>query len=147
MRKASIAVVLAVVYIDMLGIGLAFPILPKLIRQFEHGDFARASVIFGLLAGAYAVMQFAIAPLLGAVSDRVGRRPVLLIALFGMGINYLVLALAPSLVWLAIGRLIAGAMGATFSTAGAYLADITPPEKRAQSFGLIGAAFGFGFIT
>jgi DHA1 family tetracycline resistance protein-like MFS transporter len=146
-RKASIAVVLAVVYIDMLGIGLAFPILPKLIRQFEHGDFARASVIFGLLGGAYAFMQFAIAPLLGAVSDRVGRRPVLLIALFGMGINYLVLALAPSLAWLAVGRLVAGAMGATFSTAGAYMADITPPEKRAQSFGLIGAAFGFGFIT
>ena len=111
------------------------------------GSRASASVIFGVLAGAYAFMQFLIAPLLGAVSDRFGRRPVLLIALFGMGINYLVLAAAPSLVWLAVGRLVAGAMGATFSTAGAYIADITPPEKRAQSFGLIGAAFGFGFIT
>jgi MFS transporter, DHA1 family, tetracycline resistance protein len=146
-HRARIAVVLAVVYIDMLGIGLAFPILPKLIQRLEHGDVSRASVIFGVLAGAYAFMQFLIAPLLGAVSDRFGRRPVILIALLGMGINYLVLAVAPNLAWLAIGRIVAGAMGATFATAGAYLADITPPEKRAQSFGLIGAAFGFGFIT
>jgi MFS transporter, DHA1 family, tetracycline resistance protein len=145
-QRARIAVVLSVVVIDMLGIGLAFPILPKLIQHFVQGDFARASVIYGLLGGAYAFMQFLVAPLLGAISDRVGRRPVLLLALFGMGINYLVLTFAPDLMWLAIGRIIAGAMGATYSTAGAYMADITPPEKRAQSFGLIGAAFGFGFI-
>ncbi len=141
------AVVLAVVCIDMLGIGLAFPVLPKLIQQFEHEDFARASVIFGLLGGGYAFMQFLFAPFLGALSDRFGRRPVILLALFGMGINYLAIALAPSLAWLAAGRLVAGLMGATFSTAGAYMADVTPPEKRAQNFGLIGAAFGFGFIT
>ena len=146
-RRASVALVLAVVYIDMLGLGLAFPILPRLIQHFEGGDFSRASWIFGLIAAAYALMQFLFAPVLGALSDRFGRRPIILLALLGMGINYLVMAVAPSIAWLVAGRLIAGAMGATFSTANAYLADITPPEKRAQSFGLVGAAFGFGFIT
>jgi len=146
-RRANVALVLAVVYVDMLGIGLAFPLLPRLVQRFEGGNFSRASWIFGLLAAAYALLQFLLAPMLGALSDRFGRRPVLLLSLFGMGINYLVLAMAPSLAWLAVGRIIAGAMGASYSTANAYLADITPPEKRAQSFGLIGAAFGFGFIT
>lgn len=145
-RVRTIAV-LAVVYIDMLGIGLAYPILPKLIEQFERGNVSRASFIFGILAGAYALMQFLLAPALGALSDRYGRRPIILLSLLGMGINYVLLGLAPNLIWLAAGRLISGAMGASFSTANAYLADITPPEKRAQSFGLIGAAFGFGFIT
>lgn len=145
-RLPTIAVV-GVVYIDMLGIGLAFPVLPKLIELFEGGDVARASVIFGLLASAYALMQFLLAPVLGALSDWYGRRPIILLALLGMGINYVLLGFAPNLLWLAAGRLISGAMGASFSTANAYLADITPPEKRAQSFGLIGAAFGFGFIT
>jgi DHA1 family tetracycline resistance protein-like MFS transporter len=145
-RVRTIAV-LAVVYIDMLGIGLAYPILPKLIEQFERGDVSRASFIFGLLAGAYSLMQFLLAPALGALSDRHGRRPIILLSLLGMGINYVLLGFAPNLIWLAAGRLISGAMGASFSTANAYLADITPPEKRAQSFGLIGAAFGVGFIT
>lgn len=146
-RKASLVVVLSVVYIDMLGIGLAFPVLPKLIEQFEGGDISRASYIVGALAAAYSLMQFLCAPLIGALSDRFGRRPVILLALAGMAINYLLLAFAPVLLLFALGRMIAGAFGATFSAAGAYLADITPPEKRAQSFGLIGAAFGFGFIT
>ena len=146
-RNANLAVVLAIVYVDMLGIGLAFPVLPQLIRQFAHGDFSRASWIYGLIAAAYALMQFLLAPVLGGLSDRFGRRPVLLLALLGMGINYLVLAVAPNIGWLIAGRLVAGTMGASYSTASAYLADITPPEKRAQSFGLIGAAFGFGFIT
>ncbi len=146
-RRASVVVVIAVVYLDMLGLGLAFPVLPKLVEQFEHGDISRASYVVGLLSAAYSLMQFLLAPLLGSLSDRFGRRPVILLALLGMGANYFLLALAPTLVWLAAGRMIAGAMGATYSTAAAYLADITPPEKRAQSFGLIGAAFGFGFIT
>ena len=145
--RFSLLVVLSVVYIDMLGIGLAFPVLPRLIEQFEGGDVSRASYIYGLLAAAYSLMQFLLAPLLGALSDRFGRRPVLLLALVGMAINYLLLAFAPTLALFAVGRMIAGAFGATFTAAGAYLADITPPEKRAQSFGLIGAAFGFGFIT
>jgi DHA1 family tetracycline resistance protein-like MFS transporter len=145
--RFALIVVLSVVYIDMLGIGFAFPVLPRLIEEFEGGDVSRASYIYGLLAAAYSLMQFLLAPLLGALSDRFGRRPVILLALVGMGINYLLLAFAPTLALFALGRMIAGAFGATFTAAGAYLADITPPEKRAQSFGLIGAAFGFGFIT
>jgi MFS transporter, DHA1 family, tetracycline resistance protein len=145
--KLRLVVVLSVVYIDMLGIGLAFPVLPRLIEQFEGGDVSRASYIYGALAAAYSLMQFLFAPLVGALSDRYGRRPVILLALAGMGLNYIVLAYAPSLWLFALGRMVAGAFGATFTAAGAYLADVTPPEKRAQSFGLIGAAFGFGFIT
>jgi DHA1 family tetracycline resistance protein-like MFS transporter len=145
--RASLVVVLSVVYIDMLGIGLAFPVLPRLIEQFEGGDVSRAAYIYGALAAAYSLMQFLFAPLIGALSDRYGRRPVLLLALVGMGVNYLLLAYAPTLALFAVGRMVAGAFGATFTAAGAYLADVTPPEKRAQSFGLIGAAFGFGFIT
>ena len=145
--RSSLLVVLSVVYIDMLGLGLAFPVLPRLIEQFEGVDVSRASYIYGALAAAYSVMQFLLAPLLGALSDRFGRRPVILLALVGMGINYLLLAFAPTLALFALARMIAGALGATFTAAGAYLADITPPEKRAQAFGLIGAAFGVGFIT
>jgi MFS transporter, DHA1 family, tetracycline resistance protein len=145
--KVRLAVVLSVVYIDMLGIGLAFPVLPRLIEQFEGGDISRASYIYGGLAAAYSAMQFLCAPLIGVLSDRYGRRPVILLALVGMGVNYFLLAFAPSLWLFALGRMVAGAFGATFTAAGAYIADTTPPEKRAQSFGLIGAAFGFGFIT
>ena len=145
--KPRLLVVLSVVYIDMLGIGLAFPVLPRLIEQFEGGDVSRAAYIYGALASSYALMQFLFAPLIGSLSDRYGRRPVILLALVGMGVNYVLLAFAPSLWLFALGRMVAGAFGATFTAAGAYLADITPPEKRAQAFGLIGAAFGFGFIT
>ena len=147
MRNIRLILVLAVVYIDMLGIGLAYPILPKLVQQFQHGDVARASYIVGLLASAYSLSQFFFAPLLGALSDRFGRRLVLLTSLGGSAVSYLLMAVAPGLAVLAAARLVAGVMGGSFSTAGAYIADITPPEKRAQSFGLIGAAFGFGFIT
>jgi MFS transporter, DHA1 family, tetracycline resistance protein len=145
--RLRLVVVLSVVYIDMLGLGLAFPVLPRLIEEFEGGSVSRAAYIYGALAAVYSLMQFLLAPLLGALSDRHGRRPVILLALVGMAINYLLLALAPTLWLFALGRMIAGAFGATFSAAAAYLADTTPPEKRAQSFGLIGAAFGFGFIT
>jgi MFS transporter, DHA1 family, tetracycline resistance protein len=137
--RVRLAIVLSVVYIDMLGIGLAFPVLPRLIESFE-GSVSRASYIYGALAAAYSLMQFLFAPLLGSLSDRYGRRPVILLALVGMGVNYVLLAFAPTLWLFALGRMVAGAFGATFSAAGAYLADITPPEKRAQSFGLIGAA-------
>lgn len=138
---------MAVVYIDMLGIGLAYPILPKLVQQFQHGNVSDASYISGFLASAYSLMQFFFAPLFGALSDRYGRRPIVLTSLGGSAISYMIMAFAPGLFLLAAARLIAGIMGGSFSTAAAYLADITPPEKRAQSFGLIGAAFGFGFIT
>ena len=145
--KFRLVIVLSVVYIDMLGVGLAFPVLPRLIEQFEGGDISLASYIYGGLAAAYSAMQFLCAPLIGALSDRYGRRPVILLALAGMGVNYFLLAFAPSLWLFALGRMVAGAFGATFTAAGAYVADTTPPEKRTQSFGLIGAAFGFGFIT
>src|SRR5262245_6607158 len=145
--KVRLAVVLSVVYIDMLGLGLAFPVLPRLIAQFEGGNISLASYIYGGIAAEYSVMQILWSPLIGLLSDLYGRRPVILLALVGMGVNYFLLASAPSLWLFAVGRMIAGAFGATFTAAGAYLADITPPEKRAQSFGLIGAAFGFGFIT
>ncbi len=147
MRNVRLIIVLAVVYIDMLGVGLAYPILPKLVQHFENGDVSNASYVVGLLASGYAVMQFLFAPMIGAVSDRFGRRLVILSSLAGSTIAYFLMASAPGLALLAVARLIAGAMGGSFSTAGAYIADITPPEKRSQSFGLIGAAFGFGFIT
>lgn len=146
-RRASVAFVIAVVYVDMLGIGLAFPVLPKLVEQLLRGDISRAAYVVGLLSSAYALMQFLLSPALGALSDRYGRRPVILLGLLGMGANYFLLAFAPTLLWLAVARLISGATGATYSTATAYLADVTPPEKRAANFGLIGAAFGVGFIT
>jgi DHA1 family tetracycline resistance protein-like MFS transporter len=145
--KASVAVVLAVVYVDMLGIGLAYPVLPKLIEQFRHGDLSSASYYFGAFAALFSAAQFICAPFIGVLSDRYGRRWVILPALIGSGIAYMVTSFAPSLLVLAAARVIAGMFGGSYSTAGAYLADITPPEKRAQSFGLIGAAFGFGFIT
>jgi DHA1 family tetracycline resistance protein-like MFS transporter len=147
LRNVRLVLVLAVVYIDMLGIGLAYPILPRLVQQFQHGNVSRASYIVGLLASAYSLAQFFFAPLLGALSDRFGRRLIILSSLGGSAVTYLMMAVAPGLAVLAVARVIAGVMGGSFSTAGAYIADITPPEKRAQNFGLIGAAFGFGFIT
>ncbi len=146
-RRASVAFVIAVVYIDMLGLGLAFPVLPKLVEQLYRGDVSRAAYMVGLLSSGYALMQFLLSPALGALSDRYGRRPVILLGLAGMGANYFLLAFAPTLAWFFAARLISGATGATYTTAAAYLADITPPEKRAANFGLIGAAFGVGFIT
>lgn len=147
MRNVRLILVLAVVYIDMLGVGLSFPILPKLVQQFQSGDVSKASYIVGLIASAFALMQFFVAPLFGALSDRYGRRPVILLSLAGSAVSYLLMAFAPNLILLAGARLFAGAMAGSSSTAGAYVADITPPERRAQSFGLIGAMFGFGFIT
>jgi DHA1 family tetracycline resistance protein-like MFS transporter len=146
-RNIRLIIVLAVVYIDMLGIGLAYPILPKLVEHFEHGDVSNAAYVVGFLASGFSLMQFLFAPFIGALSDRFGRRLVILLSLAGSALAYMLMAAAPGLAYLAAARLIAGAMGGSFTTAGAYIADITPPEKRAQSFGLIGAAFGFGFIT
>lgn len=147
LRNVRLVLVLAVVYIDMLGVGLAFPILPKIVQQLQHGDVSKASYVVGLIASAFALMQFFVAPLFGALSDSYGRRPLLLFSLVGSALSYLLMAVAPNLILLAAARLLAGAMAGSSTTAGAYIADITPPEKRAQSFGLIGAMFGLGFIT
>ncbi len=138
--------ILITVFIDMLGIGIIIPILPELIREFVGGGSALAGRWYGILAATYAVTQFFFAPLLGALSDRVGRRPVILISLFGLGIDYIIMGFAPTLGWLFVGRLIAGVMGASATTANAYIADVSKPENRARNFGLIGVAFGLGFI-
>jgi len=132
--------------IDVIGLGIIIPVLPNLIATMIHSDLSRASIYSGWLMFAYAGMQFLFAPVIGGLSDRYGRRPVLLCSLFGFGIDYMLMGFAPTIVWLFIGRLISGITGASFTTATAYIADVSPPEKRAQNFGLIGAAFGLGFI-
>ncbi len=146
-RPASVGLVLATVALDALGFGIVVPVVPSLVMQLEHVSAAKASLWIGSLLAAFSVMQFLCAPLLGALSDRFGRRPVLLAALGGMCLNYLLLAWAPSLAWLFLGRVIAGATSASYSTATAYIADVTPLELRAQRFGLVGAMFGLGFVA
>ncbi|MEL7272459.1 MAG: MFS transporter [Pseudomonadota bacterium] len=145
--KAPLYIIIATVVIDMLGVGLAWPILPQLVKELSGASVGEAAWIYGLLTSGFALVQFTFGPAMGMISDKYGRRPVLLLSLLGLGISYLVLALAPSMLWLVIGRLIAGLFSATVSTANAYIADITPPEKRAGAFGLLGAAFGIGFIA
>ena len=130
----------------MLALGLILPILPKLVESFVDNDTATAARIFGLFGTAWALMQFLFSPILGALSDRFGRRPVVLLSNFGLALDYVLMALAPSLTWLFIGRVISGITSASISTAFAYIADVTPPERRAAVFGKIGAAFGAGFI-
>lgn len=138
---------LATVAIDALGFGIVVPVVPTLVMQLSDQPASQASIWQGALLAAFSLMQFLCAPLLGALSDRFGRRPVLLASLSGMCLNYLMLAWAPTLGWLFLGRLIAGATAASYSAATAYIADVTPPAKRAQRFGLIGAMFGLGFVA
>lgn len=130
----------------MFALGLIMPILPKLVESFVDNDTARAARIFGAFGTAWALMQFFFSPILGSLSDRFGRRPVVLLSNFGLGLDYVLMALAPSLIWLFVGRVISGITSASVSTAFAYIADITPAEKRAAVFGKVGAAFGAGFI-
>jgi DHA1 family tetracycline resistance protein-like MFS transporter len=146
-RQASVVFVLITLFIDVLGMGLVIPILPRLVQNLLGGPIGEASFVFGLLVSIYAVMQFFCAPVLGALSDRFGRRPVILLALAGLGFDYILLSLAPTIWWLVLGRVVAGIFGATFTPVGAYIADVSPPEKRAANFGLIGVAFGLGFIA
>ena len=144
-RKAAIGFIFAAAVMDILALGIVIPVLPQLVRQFTHGDTAHAAQYFGIFGVIFGLMQFVCAPIIGALSDRFGRRPVLLVSIFGLGFDYILMALAPSIWWLFLGRTISGMTAASFSTATAYIADVTPPEKRAKSFGLIGAAFGVGF--
>jgi DHA1 family tetracycline resistance protein-like MFS transporter len=143
---AAFTFILVMVAFDMVAFGIIAPVLPDLIRQFEGGDFARASSITGYFGFAWATMQFIFSPLLGAWSDRFGRRPVMLISCFGLSIDYVFMALAPSLRWLLVGRIISGVTTSNVSTAFAYVTDVTKPEERAKPFGLISAAFGLGFV-
>jgi DHA1 family tetracycline resistance protein-like MFS transporter len=145
-RAASVRFILITLVIDALGFGLVVPIVPSLVLKLSGLGVSGASMWVGLLLAAFALMQFVCAPVLGGLSDRFGRRPVLLLSLGGMGVNYLLLAWAPSLAWLFLGRLIAGATAANAATATAYIADVTPPKERAGQFGLIGAMFGVGFV-
>jgi MFS transporter, DHA1 family, tetracycline resistance protein len=144
--RAAFVFILIMVAFDFLAFGIIAPVLPDLIRSFEGGDFARASSIGGYFGLAWATMQFIFSPLLGAWSDRFGRRPVILISCFGLSIDYVFMALAPSLRWLFVGRLISGITTSNVATAFAYVTDVTKPAERAKPFGMISAAFGLGFV-
>ena len=145
-RGAALAFILVTIALDMLALGMIIPVLPKLVERFVAGDTARAAAIFGLFGTVWAVMQFFFSPVLGTLSDRFGRRPVILLSNLGLGLDYVLMALAPTLAWLFVGRVISGITAASIATAHAYVADVMPPERRARSYGLLGAAFGIGFI-
>jgi len=145
-KDPAIGFIFITLLIDVLGIGLIIPVLPNLIKGFVGGDISVASQYAGWLMASYAIMQFLFSPVLGGLSDQVGRRPVILASLFGFTIDYLVLAFAPNILWLFIGRIMSGITGASFTTAQAYIADVSKPEDRAKNFGVVGAAFGVGFI-
>lgn len=145
-KKAMIFIFITLL-IDCTGIGIIIPVVPSLIQELTGASVSGAATYGGWLTFAYASMQFIFSPVLGGLSDRYGRRPIILISLLGLGVDYLFLFIAPDLFWLFIGRFIAGICGASFTTASAYIADISAPDKRAQNFGMIGAAFGLGFIV
>ena len=145
-RSAAVGFIFITLLIDVIGFGIIIPVLPKLIIELTGKDLSHASLVGGWLMFAYAFMQFLCAPILGGLSDRYGRRPVLLFSLFGFGLDYILLALAPNIGWLFVGRILAGILGSSFTAGAAYIADVSTPEKRAQNFGMIGAAFGLGFI-
>ena len=144
--QAAVIFIAITVVIDVLGFGIVIPVLPLLVQQFMGGDAVRGAAVYGLFGTVWAVMQFFASPVLGVISDRFGRRRVILISCFGLGLDYIVMALAPSIGWLLLGRVVSGICAASFTTAFAYVADVAPPEKRAGAFGLLGAAFGIGFV-
>lgn len=144
--RAALAFIFATVLFDTLGFGIIIPVLPGLVVSFVGGDPARGAEIFGLFGTTWALMQFLFAPLLGALSDRFGRRPVLILSAFGLGVDYMIMALAPNLTWLFIGRVVSGITSASFTVSFAYVADTTPGEKRAGAYGMIGSIWGVGFI-
>ena len=145
-RNAAVGFIFVTLLLDVIGLGIIIPVIPTLIQELTGGDVSEASRYAGWLISSYALVQFLCAPIVGGLSDRYGRRPILLLSLLGFGLDYLVLAVAPSIGWLFLARIIAGFFGASFTTGAAYIADISTPEKRSQNFGLIGAAFGLGFI-
>ncbi|RPE08258.1 MFS transporter [Chitinophaga lutea] len=145
-KSGPLTFIFITLLIDFIGFGIIIPVVPKLIEELIGGNISDASIYGGWLTFAYAIVQFVCAPILGGLSDKYGRRPVLLISMFGMGVDYLFLAFAPSIVWLFVGRIIIGITGASMTAASAYIADISTPEKRAQNFGLLGMAFGIGFV-
>ena len=146
-RKAALVFILITVSLDMIALGIIIPVLPILILNFLGGSASRAAAWLGIFGTVFALMQFLFMPVLGVVSDRVGRRPVILLSNLGLGLDYFVMALAPTIGWLFLGRIISGITAASISSAMAYISDVVVPEKRAGAFGLIGAAFGLGFIV
>ncbi len=145
-KSAAIGFIFITMLIDITGWGIIIPVIPKLIKELIHGDISEASKYGGWLTFSYAITQFLFAPLVGNLSDKFGRRPIILISLFAFSMDYLFLAFAPSIEWLFVGRIIAGLTGASITTASAYIADVSTAENRAKNFGMIGAAFGLGFI-
>ena len=145
-RRAALAFIFVTVVLDMLALGMIIPVLPHLIEDLLGGDTVRAAGMVGVFGSVWAVMQFVSMPVMGGLSDRFGRRPVILLSNLGLGLDYVLMALAPNLRWLFVGRVISGVTAASISTAMAYIADVTPPEKRAKSYGLVGMAFGIGFV-
>jgi DHA1 family tetracycline resistance protein-like MFS transporter len=145
-RTAAIAFIFVTVVLDVVALGIIIPVLPKLVEMFMLGDTARASAVYGLFATTGALLAFLCSPLMGVLSDRFGRRRVILLSNLALGLDFIVMALAPTVGWLFLGRVISGITGSTWTTAGAYIADVTPREKRAAGFGLLGAAFGLGFV-
>ena len=145
-RKAAVIFIFITVTLDMLALGLIAPVLPKLVLNFLGGDAPSAAKMFGIFGTVFALMQFVFSPVLGVLSDRFGRRPVILLSNLGLGLDYIVMALAPTLGWLFLGRVISGITAASISTGTAYVSDVVAPEKRAGAFGMIGAAFGVGFV-
>jgi DHA1 family tetracycline resistance protein-like MFS transporter len=146
-RKAALAFIFITVLIDILAFGLIIPVLPHLIKGFVAGDTVKAAYWVGVFGTLFAAIQFVCAPIQGALSDRFGRRPVILLSCLGLGLDFIFMALANSLPWLLVGRVISAITSASFTTANAYIADVTEPAKRAQAFGMVGAAFGLGFIV
>ena len=145
-KSAAIGFIFITMLIDITGWGIIIPVIPKLISELIQGDISEAAKYGGWLGFAFAFTQFLFAPLVGNLSDKYGRRPIILISLFAFALDYLFLAFAPTITWLFVGRIIAGLSGASITTASAYIADISTPENRAKNFGMIGAAFGLGFI-
>jgi DHA1 family tetracycline resistance protein-like MFS transporter len=145
-RKAALAFIFVTVLIDILSFGVIIPVLPGLVREFTGGDFALAARWVGIFGTLFAAIQFVSSPIQGTLSDRFGRRPVILLSCFGLGMDFILMAMSRSLGWLLAARCFSGAFSASFTTANAYIADVTPAEKRAQAYGLLGAAFGVGFI-
>lgn len=144
--RHAVTFVFITVFLDMVGFGLIMPVLPGLIEQVGHVSLGDAALIGGWMFAAFSITQFAFSPLMGNLSDRYGRRPLLLLAVFGLGVDYLFHAFAPSIFWLFVGRAIAGLCGSSYVIANAYIADVTAPEERGRAFGLMGAAFGVGFV-
>jgi DHA1 family tetracycline resistance protein-like MFS transporter len=147
MKRAAFVFIFVTVLLDMLALGVIVPVLPALVLQFRSGDTASGAIIYGLFATVWSVMQFVFSPVLGSLSDRFGRRKVILLSNVGLGLDYVLMAMAPSLAWLFLGRVVSGITSSSFPTATAYIADVTPPEKRAEQFGMLGVAFGVGFIV